>query len=105
MLDDLKRDLKVLVSVSDLKVYMDNDALLGMAIEWAASEVNKRRGYSPADGELVEAKYRFNVLQGATDWLSHIGGEEYQSFSENGISATFKEIPSWLQSVIPRLGV
>lgn len=105
MLDALRNDLKTLISVSDLKQYMDNDALLNMAIEWAASEVNKRRGHSPAEGELVESKYRFNVLQGASDWLSRIGGEEYQSFSENGISANFKEIPSWLQSVIPKLGV
>lgn len=105
MLEELKVELKVLVSVSDLKQYADNEALLSHAISWAASEINKRRGYVPKGCELVERKYRYNVLQGATDWLSHIGGEEYQSFSENGVSASFKEIPSWLQSVVPKLGV
>lgn len=105
MLDVMKADLRALISVSDLKQYLDNDALQEMALNWAASEVNKRRGHTPKNGELVESKYRYNVVQGAVDWLSRIGGEEYQGFSENGVSATFKEIPSWLQSVIPKLGV
>lgn len=105
MLEELKVELKALISVSDLAKYADNDALITMALNWAASEVNKRRGVEPCGCELVEPKYRYNVLQGASDWLSRIGGEEYQSFSENGVSGTFKEIPSWLSSVIPKLGV
>lgn len=106
MLNELKSELKVLLSVSDLARYADNEALLSYAIKWASSEINRRRGYVPKDAErLVEDKYRYNVLQGAMDWLSRIGGEELQSFAENGVSGSYREIPSWLQSVIPRLGV
>lgn len=106
MLDDLKSELKALVAVSDLSRYADNDALLSHSIRWAASEINKRRGYAPKSlDQIVEDRYRYNVLQGAMDWLSRIGGEEYQSFSENGVSGSYREIPSWLQSVIPKLGV
>ena len=106
MLEVLKTELKAIIAVSDLKQYADNDAILTFAVQWAASEINKRRGGSlSCECELVEAKYHFNCLQGAMDWLSRIGGEEYQSFGENGVSASFKEIPSWLQSVVPKLGV
>lgn len=101
-MDDLQ-ELKTLVShIDDLKRYIDDDNILNMALSYAASEVNKRRGYT---GEGYEPKYHINVLQGAVDWLGRLGGNEFQSFSENGVSANYREIPSWLESVIPLLGL
>lgn len=97
--------LRAIISVTDLARYADNDVLLEYAVDWAVSEVNKRRGYAPKDCEPeYEPQYRSNVIQGAQDWLGRLGGEEVSSFSENGVSASYREIPSWLQSVIPILG-
>lgn len=98
-------ELKAIISVGDLAQYIDNDILLNHALAYAISEINKRRGYEAADGQQYESKYRVNVIQGAIDWLGHIGAEEYTSFSENGVSGAWKEVPSWLQSVVPKLGV
>lgn len=98
-------DLKTIISVSDLLIYKDNDALLNYAISWAISEINKRRGYTPLSDGDYEPKYRTNVIQGAVDYLSRIGGAEISTASENGISTKFREVPSWLQSVIPLLKV
>ena len=93
------RELKILVSkIDDLKRYKEDDDILNLALCYAISEINKRRGYT---GEGYETKYHMNALQGAVDWLGRLGGNEYTSFSENGVSATYNEIPSWLASVTP----
>lgn len=91
--------LKAIVSeVDDLSRYAGNDALLNQALSYAISEVNKRRGYN---GQGYEQKFMQNVINGAVDYLSRLGGSEYQSFSENGVSASYREVPSWLISVTP----
>lgn len=95
--------LKLLVSsTDDLSRYAENDALLEQALSYAVSEVNKRRCYS---GDGYEEKFKQNVINGAVDYLSKLGGQEYQSFSENGVSASFREVPLWLMSVTPKLRV
>ena len=105
MYEDLLSQLKAVISVSDLRQYLNNEDLLRYAIEWAISEINSRRNHIPTEEVPFEPRYRNNVIQGATDWLSRIGGEEYQSSSDNGVSVSFKTIPSWLLSVTPKLGV
>lgn len=97
-------ELKAILSVTDSAQYVENDILLQSALSYAISQINLRRGYAAQDGQLpYEPKYRFNVIQGAQDWLSRIGDCEMSSFSENGISGSYKDIPSWLVSVVPRL--
>lgn len=97
-------ELRALLLVSDLSQYADNDILLNYAFSYAVSEINHRRGRKETI-PLYEPQYRTNAIQGAIDWLSRIGAEEYASTSENGVSVTFKTTPSWLASVTPRLGV
>lgn len=98
-------ELREIISVGDLAQYMDNDVLLNHALSYAASEVNKRRGYDPGNGPEFEAKYRNNVIEGAIWRLGRIGAEGYSSTSENGVSVTWREVPEWLSSVVPRLGM
>lgn len=86
--------------IEDLKEYENEDAILNEAINYAISAINNRCGYTPKDNILYPAKYYDNVIRGALDWLSKLGGSEYLSFSENGVSATFRETPSWLLEVI-----
>ena len=54
--------LKALIANTDLRVYADNDILLNYALDYAVSEVNKRRCYT---GDGYEAKFRQNVIEGA----------------------------------------
>lgn len=98
-------ELKAIISVGDLAQYMDNDILLNHALAYAASEINKRRGYDAEGGSEYEPKYRRDVIEGAIWRLGKIGAEGYSSTSENGISVNWQEVPDWLQSVVPRLGV
>lgn len=95
--------LKAIVSeIDDLSRYEENDILLNQALSYAISEINKRRGYN---GQGYEQKFKQNVISGAVDYLSRLGGSEYQSFSENGVSASYREVPSWLSSVTPLVRV
>lgn len=87
---------------ADLEQYKDDDIRLQFALDVAVSKVNERRGYR---GEGYEERFRTNVLQGAIWWLGKQGAEGYSSTSENGISVNWQEVPDWLQSVVPRLGV
>ena len=92
--------LKMLVSAeTDLARYKDNETLLNYALSYASSEILKRRGT-----DTLEEQYYGNQVEGALWWLSRLGAEGTQSISENGTRITYKEVPSWLQSVIPRLG-
>lgn len=99
-------ELKAILSVGDLARYIENDILLNHALSYAASEINHRRGSVRQTGGLsYEPQYRSNVINGAIWWLGKIGAEGYSATSENGVSVTWREIPEWLQSVIPRLGL
>lgn len=98
-------ELKAIISVGDLAQYVDNDILLNHVIAYAISEINKRRGYEAGNGPEYEPRYRSNVIEGAIWRLGRIGAEGYSSTSENGISVQWKEVPEWLQSVAPKLGV
>lgn len=98
-------ELKAIISVGDLVQYMDNDILLNHALAYAASEINKRRGYGAEGGSEYEPKYRRNVIEGAIWRLGKIGAEGYGSTSENGISVNWQEVPDWLANVTPRLGI
>lgn len=98
-------ELKAIISVGDLAQYMDNDILLNHALAYAISEINKRRSYDAENGPEYEEKYRRNVIEGAIWRLGKIGAEGYASTSENGISVNWQEVPDWLGSVVPRLGV
>lgn len=86
---------------TDLEQYIDNDLLLDYALSYAESEIILRRNRD----EFEEKKYFRNKLEGAIWYLSRIGTEGYSSTSENGVSINYKEIPDWLVSVIPRIGV
>lgn len=93
--------LKMLVSAeSDLARYVSNDDLLNYALSYASSEILKRRGT-----DTLEDQYLPNQVEGALYWLSRLGAEGAQAVSENGTSTTWKNVPEWLGSVIPRLGV
>ena len=95
--------LKAIISqMESLSHYAENGALLEIAIQSAVDRINQRRGYR---GEGYESKYRSNVIRGAIDYLERLGGNELASYSENGISGSYNEIPSWLSEVIPKLGV
>lgn len=93
-------DLKTLVAAeSDLSRYSTNDALLQYALDWASSEILKRRGV-----DTLEDQYLMNQVQGALYFLSRLGTEGAYSTSENGEQTVFQQTPGFLQSVIPRLG-
>lgn len=98
-------ELKAIISVGDLAQYVEQDILLNHALAYAVSEINKRRGYEAGDGTAYEPKYRSNVIEGAIWRLGRIGAEGYSSTGENGVSVTWREVPDWLQSVVPKLGV
>ena len=86
----------------DLQRYSEDRPRLQFAVNYAISQINDRRGYR---GEGYESKFRTNVLQGALWWLGKQGAEGYISTSENGVSVSWQEVPDWLVSVIPKLGV
>ena len=86
----------------DLQRYADNEDMLNFAVSNAISMINERRSYSGAE---YEPKYRNNVLQGALWYLGKIGAEGYASTSENGVSVTWQDVPDWLRSVTPKLGI
>lgn len=92
----------VIESMDSLSHYASNGALLDLAIQSAVDRINNRRGYK---GEGYEPKYRSNVIRGAIDYLERLGGDELASYSENGVSGSYKEVPDWLSEVIPKLGV
>lgn len=83
---------------TDLEQFAYNDSLLQYALDYAESEILKRRG-----SDALEAKYRINRIEGAVWYLARIGAEGAQSVSENGVSVSYQEVPDWLISVIPLL--
>lgn len=83
---------------TDLEQFAYNDPMLQYALDYAESEILKRRG-----SETFEAKYRINRIEGAIWYLSRIGAEGTQSVSENGVSVSYQEVPDWLLSVVPLL--
>lgn len=85
--------------IEDLKQYADEDALLTEALLYSISAINNRCGFKETTDRKYPEKYTENVLRGAIDWLSRLGGSEYTSFSENGVSASYAEVPSWLMEV------
>lgn len=88
-------------TIHDLKQYSGNESIMRLALAYSTSEVNKRSGYK---GEKYDPKYRNNVIQGAIWKLERLGGEGLASYSDNGISASYKDVPEWLQGVVPGLG-
>lgn len=90
----------ILRNIDDLQRYVEQEDLLGFAVTQATDRINLRRGYS---GAGYEPQFRSNVIRGAIDYLTRLGGEEYQSFGENGVSASYREEESWLSSVVPLL--
>lgn len=90
----------IIANIDDLARYQDQDQLLDFAVNNAISRINARRGYT---GEGYEKQYRPNVINGAIDYLSRLGGGEFASFSENGVSASYKGVESWLEGVVPLL--
>lgn len=91
---------EIIANIDDLQRYQESEVLLNFAVSNAIDRINARRGYT---GEGYEKKYRSNVINGAIDYLSRLGGGEFSSFSENGVSASYKEVESWLAGVVPLL--
>lgn len=83
---------------TDLEQFAYNDPLLQYALDYAESEILRRRG-----SDDMEPRYRINKLEGAVWYLAKIGAEGAQSVSANGVSVTYKEVPDWLLSVVPLL--
>lgn len=101
MVEELLARLKIRIRyIDDLSRYVNEDSLLEEAILFAISAINNRCGYRPKPKDLpYPSKYAENILRGAVDWLSRLGGSEYTSFSENGVSASYADVPSWLMEV------
>ena len=92
--------LKILVAAeSDISQFANNDALLNYALSYAESEILKRRG-----SDTLEEQYLPNQIEGAKWYLSRIGTEGAASISENGEQTVYSDVPSWIASVVPRLG-
>lgn len=92
--------LKMLITGTDLERYKDNEKLLNYALSYAESEILKRSG-----SVELEPQYTVNETEGAKWYLSRIGAEGTHSVGENGVLITWQEVPDWLRSVIPRIGV
>lgn len=92
--------LKELLTGTDLEKYKENIVQLQFALSWAESEILKRR-----NTDKLENKYLVNKIQGAVYYLSKIGAEGASSVGENGVSISWEEVPKWLLSVVPKLGV
>lgn len=84
---------------TDLEQFLDNTELLEYALNYAKSEILKRRG-----ADELEGQYSINQIEGAVWFLSIIGAEGAKSVNENGVSINYKDVPDWLLSVVPRLG-
>ncbi len=97
--DELIASLEARIEDTDLEYYAGKPAKLRYAIDYAISAVNLRRGFSPTEEELFEARFRMNVLEGAAWYLAKIGAEGYASTSENGVSVSWQEMPDWLRQV------
>ncbi len=98
--DELQTLRAVTATMQGLAKYSGEDAILTFALEYAISEINKRRGYT---GEGYEAKYRQNVITGAMWRLSNLGAEGVSSYTELGVTVSKADVPEWLQSVVPLL--
>lgn len=90
--------LRARMSGTDLEQFLYNEPLIRYALDYAESEILKRRG-----ADSLEPQYRVNKLEGAIWYLAKIGAEGAQSASANGVSFTYKEVPDWLLSVVPLL--
>ncbi len=71
--------------MTDLEMFAGDEAKIIFALEYAASEVNLRSGFSADESMPYLPKYRMNVIEGAIYRLSMIGNEGQSSFSENGM--------------------
>lgn len=92
--------LKMLITGTDLERYKNDDERLNYALSYAENEILKRSGSDSLGNE-----YLVNQMEGAVYWLSRIGAESAQSAGENGVSIAWQEVPDWLRSVVPRIGV
>lgn len=90
---------------TDLEQFAEDEEKILFALEYAASEVNLRSGFSANGNTSYPPKYRMNVIEGAIYRLNMIGNEGQSSFSENGVSGNYRDVPQWLLTVVPRLGV
>lgn len=99
---DILTILKARLKNTDLEEYTEdnetNEVLLDYALSYAEGEINLRRGT-----EIMEDRFINNKIEGAIWYLSRIGSEGMKGISENGVSFTYKDVPDWLLSVIPRL--
>lgn len=95
--------LKMLITNTDLDIYLDNNDKLNYAISYATSEISKRLGLSSTD--TFPTKYGYNVVEGAKWYLATEGTEGESAHSENGVSRTYKTTPDWLNSIPSKVGV
>lgn len=95
--------LKMSITNTDLEQYLEDEAKLEYAVNYAKDEIVNRYGVD--DFSKVPAKYDRYVVEGAKWYLAMIGAENQISMSENGISRMYKDTPDWLSHIIPKVGV
>lgn len=99
---DYKALLIMLISNTDLEVYVKESEKLDYAVEFAKRSIANRCGCAI---EQIPDTYSMNVVEGAKWYLSRIGTEGEIRNVENGITREFKTIPDWLKSVVPAVTV
>lgn len=100
--------LKTLLAITD----ESQDALLNLLLE-LARDLALRTLYPFRDdlSELVLlGKYNFWVVQAAKEMYQNMGSENVQSYSENGLSITYRELTSGISKdllgqLIPKVGL
>jgi len=100
-------ELKTVLEPTELGRFAEDEVTMEHAVKFAINMVNQRRAFTPA-GTLIEEyepAYRQNVIDGAIWYLRKLGGEGFQSMSENGVSIQWQAVPDWLKYVRPKIGM
>jgi hypothetical protein len=99
---DYKLKLIAMIVGTDLEIFTEDSDKLDYAIERSQNAIANRIGCTVAE---LTAKYDFNIVEGAIWYLSRIGSEGEIENSEGGVTRRYAEVPDWLKSVLPKVGV
>lgn len=99
---DYKLALINLIVNTDLGAFTEDNGKLEFAIDFAKGEVANRFGCAVAD---IPAKFDANIVNGAVWFLARMGSEGETQNSEGNVSRVYQEIPDWLKSITPKVGV
>lgn len=99
---DYKLEVLNLLVNTDLGIFTEDDAKIDFAIQFAQNEVANRYGDTVAN---IPAKYDTNIVNGAVWFLARMGSEGESQNVEGNVTRVYKDMPDWLKTVTPKVGV